>query len=39
MIMIGGKNSDRKNLKAGMSCMIMYKMDGKKNEPSMVHCK
>ncbi len=37
-IKIGGNDSDRKNLKAGMSCDITYKMDGKKNEPSMLNC-
>lgn len=37
-IKIGGSDSDRKNLKAGMNCDITYKMDGKKNEPSMLSC-
>ena len=37
-IKIGGSDSDRKNLKAGMNCDITYKMDGKKNEPSMLNC-
>lgn len=37
-IKIGGNDSDRKNLKAGMSFDITYKMDGKKNEPSMLSC-
>lgn len=38
-IKIGGKDSDRKNLKAGMTCDITYKTDGKKNEPSILDCK
>ncbi len=37
-IKIGGSDSDRKKLKAGMTCDITYKMDGKKNEPSMLNC-
>ena len=37
-VTIGGKESDRENLKAGMKCDIDYKADGKKNEPSMVAC-
>ena len=38
-IKIGGNDSDRKNLKAGMTCDITYKTDGKKNEPSILDCK
>ncbi len=37
-VMIGGKKTDRENLKAGMTCDISYKKDGKKNEPSMLSC-
>ena len=35
---IGGKEDNRKNLKAGMTCDITYVVDGDRNEPSVVAC-